>query len=649
MSTTSNDARPIPDPAPIAVTDETGVRPGDVEVAGGLPFLPRTLRGQVVVPIILVVLVGLAVLGISIVGLSRDLYLEQLDTTLTSGGRLAANQAATALPSGAGTSTADAQAFASEVAASLDSRVTIVRPDGVVIGDSAVDPATIANLRLNPAIINAGTGLEVINEGALVPGGERYRYAAVPVPGGTLAEPGLIVRIGLPTATVDDRVATVRDRGLIIAAAILIAVAVVTLFAVNRVAGGIGQAREHVRRIAAGRLEIDVRPSTLDELADLRSSFNAMVIELQDLVAEIRQSRAQLESTLSTLSDGVILTGLDGEVVRLNAAAAELLGVDIDEVIGLPFVMVTRDHELNGLHRQSMRTGQIARGTGIELGFERRKVDAIAQPVIGDENQLTLVVLRDQTELRRLEQVRREFVANVSHELRTPLASIRALVETLEVGAIDEPELANDFLGRIVVEVDRLAALVDELLDLARLESGRVSLRLEPLSPADLLTHGARRLLPQVDRARLTLDVDVSPDLPDVLADRSRIEQVLLNLVHNAIKFTPPGGVISVRAEVQGEMLLVRVRDTGVGIGPEELPRLFERFYKTDKARRSDGTGLGLAIAKHIVMIHGGTIAARSTLNQGATFLFTLPLVATKTADATHEGHHLHPAETLLS
>lgn len=624
-------------------------RPGDVDVAGGLPFLPRTLRGQVIVPILLVVLIGMSILAVTIVNVSRDLYLDQLDATLTSSGRLVAAQAATALPARAESTTRDAQPFAFGVAETLGSRVTVVRPNGVVIGDSVVDPGAMANLRLNPAVINAGTGLEAINEGALVQGGERYRYASIPVPGGTAAQPGLIVRVGLPTATVDARVATVRNWFLAATTAIFLAVAVVTLFAVDRVLRGIGQSREHVRRIATGRLEIDVRPSGFDELGDLRSSFNAMVVEHQDLVAEIRQSRAQLESTLSTLSDGVILTGLAGEVVRLNAAAAGLLNVDIDEVIGLPFVMVTRDHELNALHRQSTRTGQIARGSGIELGFDRRKVDAIAQPVVGDDNQLTLVVLRDQTELRRLEQVRREFVANVSHELRTPLASIRALVETLEVGAIDEPDLAYDFLGRIVVEVDRLAALVDELLDLARLESGRVSLRLEPLAPADLLTRGAQRLLPQVDRARLTLDVDVSPALPDVLADRSRIEQVLLNLVHNAIKFTPPGGVISVRAEVQGEMLLVKVRDTGVGIEPEELPRLFERFYKTDKARRSDGTGLGLAIAKHIVMIHGGTIAARSTVNQGATFLFTLPIAATKTADETHEGRYLQPAETLLS
>ena len=617
-------------------------------VAGGLPGVPRTLRGQVVVPIVLVVLLGMAILGVLLLNSTRDLAIGQLDSSLLADARLVAATAAEDLPAGTATTMADGQAFAVRVAAPLHSRVSLIRLDGTVLGDSLLDPATMPNQRLNPTISGAGAGVESITQGLSAPGGETYRYATVPVVPAGSTQQVLAVRVGLPTGNVEREIAAVRRLILIFAAGILLAVAAVTLFAVDRVASGIGRARAHARRIAAGTIEIDTRPSPVEELGDLRSSLNGMVIELQELVAEIRQSRAELEATLSTLTDGVILTGAEGDVIRMNAAAAQMLHVDVEEVISLPFVVVTRDHELNALHRQSVRTGQIAQRSGIELGFDRRMIDAVVQPVVGQGNQLTLVVLRDQTELRKLEQVRREFVANVSHELRTPLASIRALVETLEAGALDEPEIATDFLGRIVTEVDRLAALVDELLDLARLESGRVALRLEPLAPADLLTRGAQRLLPQVERARLTLDVAIDPDLPAVLADRSRIEQVLLNLVHNAIKFTPPGGTISVRAEVQGAMLLVEVRDTGVGIGPEELPRLFERFYKTDKARRSDGTGLGLAIAKHIVMIHGGTITARSVVNQGATFLFTLPLAASKTADATREARDRQPVETLL-
>jgi two-component system phosphate regulon sensor histidine kinase PhoR len=231
------------------------------------------------------------------------------------------------------------------------------------------------------------------------------------------------------------------------------------------------------------------------------------------------------------------------------------------------------------------------------------------------------------TELRRLERVRREFVANVSHELRTPLTSIRAMVETLEAGAADDSEVAGKFFGHIIGEVDHLAALVDELLDLARLESDRAPLRLAAFDPAGVLVRAVDRMRPQAERAGLTVRSDVPPALPSVRGDCDRIEQVLLNLLHNAVKFTETGGEIVVAAEVADEMLRVSVRDTGVGIAAEKLPRIFERFYKTDAARRSPGSGLGLAIAKHVVQAHGGTIWAESAPGRGATLFFTLPLV----------------------
>jgi two-component system phosphate regulon sensor histidine kinase PhoR len=222
--------------------------------------------------------------------------------------------------------------------------------------------------------------------------------------------------------------------------------------------------------------------------------------------------------------------------------------------------------------------------------------------------------------------MRREFVANVSHELRTPLASIRAVVETLEAGAVDDPVVAGDFLRRIIGEVDHLVGLVDELLDLARLESGRAIVKPEASDPAALLTRAVERLRPQVARAGLELRIEVPSDLPPVRVDRGRIEQVLINLVHNAVKFTPEGGEIVVSAELVDGMLQVSVRDTGVGVTAEELPRIFERFYKSDPARRSPGSGLGLAIAKHIVQAHGGTIWAESTPDAGTTVSFTMPL-----------------------
>jgi two-component system phosphate regulon sensor histidine kinase PhoR len=241
--------------------------------------------------------------------------------------------------------------------------------------------------------------------------------------------------------------------------------------------------------------------------------------------------------------------------------------------------------------------------------------------------------LRDITELRRLERVRREFVANVSHELRTPLTSIKALVETLAAGARDDPEVADDFLGRIDDEVDRLTGLVEELLDLARLEAGRVVLQIEAADPVAVMTRAAERLRPHAERAGLSLRVDAPLGLPAVAVDHARIEQVLINLIHNAIKFTPAGGDIVVRAHENQGALVIAVRDSGVGIAPDELPRLFERFYKTDKARGSTGTGLGLAIAKHIVQAHGGTIWAQSEPGTGTTVSFTVPIASRRNVD----------------
>jgi two-component system phosphate regulon sensor histidine kinase PhoR len=262
----------------------------------------------------------------------------------------------------------------------------------------------------------------------------------------------------------------------------------------------------------------------------------------------------------------------------------------------------------------------------IRHGRSGRVLQVAASGLDAAGSRIGVIVMHDITELRQLEGIRREFVANVSHELRTPLTSIRALVETLEAGAIDDPEVSSDFLARIISEVDRLASLVDELLDLARLESGRVRINPEPVAADVALHRAAERLGPQTERAGLRVDVTVAPDTPTVLADRARVDQVLLNLVHNAAKFTPSGGAISLSARLIDDDVEFRVADTGVGVGDDELPRLFERFYKTDRARRSEGTGLGLAIAKHIVQAHGGSIWAEPNAPRGTVFVFTLPV-----------------------
>jgi two-component system phosphate regulon sensor histidine kinase PhoR len=254
----------------------------------------------------------------------------------------------------------------------------------------------------------------------------------------------------------------------------------------------------------------------------------------------------------------------------------------------------------------------------------RQLLGVVATPIVGTRG--CVVLLQDLTELRRLDRVRRDFMANISHELRTPTASLKVLAETLQEGAIDDPVVAKEFLDRINVETDRLTQMVNELSELSSIESGDIYLKKEPIEIGGVITEVVERLKPQADRAGLSLAVNIPSDIPKVLADKERVEQVLVNLLHNATKFTHSGGRISCVAKLEGDNILVSVTDTGVGIPVDDLPRIFERFYKADKARAGGGTGLGLAIAKHIVEAHSGKIWAESIEGKGSTFTFTLPV-----------------------
>lgn len=403
-------------------------------------------------------------------------------------------------------------------------------------------------------------------------------------------------------------------------------VGVLTWGVSNRIASPLEQLREQVAAVTSGNLTVRVPQDGVRDLRDLAGAFNVMTLRIRELISESEAARQELELIFDNLREGVLVVDSHERIVARNRRASEILGSGQEwERSSMPFISVARDHDLLELLRATMRDGF---GSTVPIDHARSglSIEATAIPVYRDHEQLIIIVLRDVTEIRRLEVVRREFVANVSHELRTPLASIRALAETLEAGAIDDPEVSQDFIMRITQEVDRLTALVDELLDLARLESGRITLQRQAIAPAELIEVGVDRLRPQIDRAGLELELDISAALPFVSADRVRIEQVLLNLVHNAIKFTTPGGQIRIVAKRTNGTVQIDVQDTGQGIPEAELPRVFERFYKADRSRRSEGTGLGLAISKHIILAHQGEIWVTSAAGKGSTFSFSLPV-----------------------
>jgi two-component system phosphate regulon sensor histidine kinase PhoR len=332
------------------------------------------------------------------------------------------------------------------------------------------------------------------------------------------------------------------------------------------------------------------------------------------------------------MADGLMIADQASIVRLINPAAARLLGLGPSDAEGRSIIEVLRDHELASLVAETVTTDAGVAGPRlIELSSHRanRAVRTIASrvPALRGAGHRVVLLLQDVTELQRAETIRREFVANVSHELRTPVAALKALVETLEDGAIDDRPAALDFLHRMRIEVDGLAQLVEELLQLSRIEAGQLPLRLLPVDLSAVVLAAVERLRQQAERAHVELHVEATEGLPPARADPDRIHQIVLNLVHNALKFTPPGGRVAVQVCAVPEGLAVRVADTGIGIAAETQPRLFERFYKADSARSSGGTGLGLAIAKHLVQAHGGQIGVESPgEGRGATFTFTIPI-----------------------
>jgi len=365
-------------------------------------------------------------------------------------------------------------------------------------------------------------------------------------------------------------------------------------------------------------------PETSNALKDLSDALQGMAQQLGGQIDALTAERAKLSAILNQMTDGVLIADEDGRVQLLNHAAERLFESDKEASIGRSVVEVLRYHQLVELWRAA-KDGQ-RQSTMLEIGPQHLFLQVIGIPLKSSLPGSTMILFQDLTQLRRLETVRRDFISNVSHELRTPLASLKALAETLQEGALEDPPAARRFISRMETEIDNLTQLVNELLELSRIESGKVPLSFNRIQPCELLKPAYERMVLQAERAGLELVLDCTPDLPNVFADPNRISQVLINLVHNAIKFTPPGGKITTSAYVDGDHIVFFVRDTGVGIARKDLGRIFERFYKADRARTGGGTGLGLSIARHMIESHGGYIWAESEEGIGSTLYFTLPI-----------------------
>jgi two-component system phosphate regulon sensor histidine kinase PhoR len=524
------------------------------------------------------------------------------------------------------------QAFAERVARPAAARVTLIALDGKVLADSERTPDGVASMENHAgrpevrAALAGGVGRDV------------RRSATIEVPliyvAGPVTSSGRIVavlRLAAPVEAATPGYESLRAVMLTGGGIALVVALGIGLFVSNRVTRAVIEMQDVARLMSEGNFEVRASVRSPDEIGTLGRSLNAMAGRLREKIGDLEREQAKATAVLDAMVEGVIATDGHDHIILINERARALFGLGRARADRLPLLEVIRNVDLHDVLGESRLTSDgavVSREVKLSEPSERvLQVHAVPLRFTGEARGVVMV-LHDITELRRLEQVRTEFVANVSHELRTPLTAIHGYLETLIDGALEEPENARRFLEIVFRHTERLGRLTDDLTDLSNIELGRISLRLEPTAVAEVADSVLAIIAPRAGAGQVTVEAKLPPDLPAVLADRDRLAQILINLVDNAVKYTPKGGRVWLEGRVREPGVVeVAVCDTGVGIPKADLPRLTERFYRVDKARSRElgGTGLGLAIVKHLVLAHGGELTIESELWKGTTVRFTLP------------------------
>lgn len=521
-----------------------------------------------------------------------------------------------------------------EVARHALARVTVVGPDGRVWADSSV-PHTQTHLIQNhgnrPEVMQAmkaGRGTYVRQSETT---GIRTSYFALRVDGPT-GEPAAVIRVGLPLTTLEARIGDMQHALAIAFSVVLGVAALLSLLIFSGLTKPLSEIAVVARRIAGGALSERVPQRSRDEVGMLAESINQMADQLASKIQQVSEDRAQLLAMLSSMVEGVMVLDCHGNLLRMNPAAERMFGVQPDTKLPMDVCRLIQHPEFTTFVQQVMaakgnRGGELT----VMPSGKTLRVEASVTECQRENEACAVLVFHDITALRRLEKVRKDFVANVSHELRTPLTSIKGYVEALLDGALSNPAQAEPFLNIILKQADRLNLIIEDLLQLSQIESGQVQFKREPVDLSGLLERTLAMIKPLADKKRHTVHLRLPPDLPLVCGDEERLGQVFTNLLDNAVKYTPAGGTIDIAGRRFGAgHVELSVADTGVGIPQADRPRVFERFYRVDKARSRElgGTGLGLSIVKHIVEAHEGTIWVEGNDPIGSRFVLRLPIVA---------------------
>ena len=510
--------------------------------------------------------------------------------------------------------------IADRLGASMDARITVVAPDGSVLGDSALPMSGVAAMEPHgqrPEILAALERGEGRSERYSTTLGKQMTYVAVP-----FAADGSVVRVGLAMDEVDDAVAGVRTIIIVTGLAAILAAALLAALASHLFSKGLRSLVTTAQAIATKRADVTrlpVQPS--DEIGGLAGSFNQLADELERAMATMARERDRHETVLETMDQAVIALDSNLKLTMVNRRARALLELP-DGFIGRSLLDYVRVPELRDL----VATARDGKPAHAEFDYGKMPRLRLRAQATRQSSGGVVVVMHDMTEIRRLETIRKDFVANVSHELRTPVAVIRANTETLLAGAMNDPERGKVFVEALHRHADRLGRLVGDLLDISRIEAGRYPLSLEPIELGAAVDRAIEGLATEAATRRLRVFRGFEGEAW-VRADDKALEQVLINLVSNAIKYSDGGEGVEVTLGAGDEPVRVEVRDDGPGIDPKHYRRVFERFYRVDSGRTRDkgGTGLGLAIVKHLVEAMGGEVGVDARRPRGSVFWFTLP------------------------
>jgi two-component system, OmpR family, phosphate regulon sensor histidine kinase PhoR len=553
--------------------------------------------------------------------------LEQVAGDLTDRARLLENQVLPYLDSRDGSAI---DALCKQAGKASNTRFTVILPDGAVLGDSLETPRNMDDHSNRPefaAALSGGSGRSIRFSRTLH---QTMFYVAVRVQPNQ--QPSAVIRAALPTARVEKQLTAIRIdillMGLIIAALTL----AVMLALSRRYSMRINELKISAAQLAEGDLGHRLVVPQSDDLGDLAESLNRMAGQLENRMQAVISQRNQLEGVLSSMLEGVIAVDREERIISMNPAAARWFDIDAEKVQGRSIQEAMRNLAIQRFVTRALGSRDPIQDDIVVFQNGERVLNIKSAPLLDGAPKLIgmLIVFSDVTQLRRLENMRRDFVANVSHEIKTPLTAIKGFVETLHLGIVENPDEARRFLGIVAKHVDRLNSIIEDLLMLANVEKEAEggALKRERTSLQEIFQNAVQICRPKADQKMIRIDI-VGDATIAAHVDPVLLEQALVNLLDNAVKYSDPDKTIQLEAGTSAHEIQIRVQDHGIGIEKKHLPRLFERFYRVDKARSRSmgGTGLGLAIVKHISQAHGGHVTVESRLGEGSLFTIHLPRV----------------------